>query len=256
MHMRTIPIMLLVSWLSAVPVLAGESTSTPCLMQPPAWSIAFPARGFTWLPGGGFSGKCVDVPSEGWRRGTSGTRDLCVHIEGPEGSGRYWKVVVGVSAKQQSQPVCGTCIWTSTVGWRTLQRYSKGSLPWLDDVDDDGEAEFILWDSFALHEEASNAEYGLVAWVYRLVSSDSLMIDLELSRGIARSLAKKYRSWVDASEGYPSELCNQAAEALEEFAEEKCSVGHTEAHRQPVAAWSARQNATEPERSGIPMQPF
>jgi len=52
----------------------------------------------------------------------------------------------------------------STVDWRTLQRYSEGPLPWLDDVDDNGRPEFILWDSFALHDEASLAEYALVAW--------------------------------------------------------------------------------------------
>jgi hypothetical protein len=68
-----------------------------------------------------------------------------------------------------------------------------------------------------------------VAWVYRLASSDSLELDLELSRGLARSLAMEYRSGLDASKGYQVRLHAQAAEALERFAEGRCDVPRTEA---------------------------
>lgn len=61
---------------------------------------------------------------------------------------------------------------TSTAGWRTLRQYRRISLLWLEDLDQDGEAELIIWDSFPLKENASMAEYGLVAWVYRLASKD------------------------------------------------------------------------------------
>jgi hypothetical protein len=118
---------------------------------------------------------------------------------------------------------------TSTVGWRTLQRYSKGPLPWLDDVNDDGSAEFILWDSFPLRDDASMAEYALVGWVYRLVSPDSLVMDLDLSKRLARSLSKEYRSPLKAIAGYPGELRGQAAEALKKFADERCTIAHAEA---------------------------
>jgi hypothetical protein len=148
-----------------------------------------------------------------------------VHIDDPEGSGRFWKVMVGVSEKKQSKPVRGTCISTSTVGWRTLQRYSKGPLPLLDDVNHDGTPEFLLWDSFPLHSDASMAEYALVAWVYRLTSPDSLVVDWELTRGMARSIAKEYRSPLEASTGCLRELRAQAAAALEKFADEECEVG-------------------------------
>jgi hypothetical protein len=82
-------------------------------------------------------------------------------------------------------------------------------LPWLDDLDNDGKAELIIWDSFPLHEDASQAEYGLVAWVYRLASEDLLAIDWGLSLRMAREIAQAYGQ-------------HPAAEALEQFADKQC----------------------------------
>ena len=222
--MRMIFLVILSGWLCATPVLAGDPLSSPCLMPPATLSIVLPDRGFTSMPGKDFGDTCGSVPVEEWNRGTSGSLDLFVHADGPAGSGRFWTVTVGVSEKQSSEPIRGICLSTSTIGWRTLQRYSKGPLPWLDDVDDDGIPEFILWASFPLHYEASMAEYALVAWVYRLVSSDSLVIDWDLSRELAGSIEKEYRSPLKTTTGYPGELRTQAAEALERFADERCSV--------------------------------
>ena len=227
--MCVIPILVLASFLSAAPLYAGEAPLPSCLMQPVARSILIPNSGFTWLPDGGFTGKCEDIPVDGWSRKKSGALNLSILTDGPKGSGRFWTVVVGVTAEQQSRPARGTCISTSTVGWRTLQHYSKGPLPWMDDVNNDGEVEFILWDSFPLHEEASMAEYALVAWVYRLAPPDELVIDWELSRELAQSLAKEYRSPLDSTAESLGELRAQAAEALVKFAEERCSVTHTRA---------------------------
>jgi hypothetical protein len=105
-----------------------------------------------------------------------------------------------------------------------LQHYSKGPLPWLDDLNHDGRAEFILWDSFPLHGEASMAEYVLVAWVYALDSPDTLTIDWELTRSLAKTLAMEYRSPVDANRGPLRKLRGLAADALECFASKGCSV--------------------------------
>jgi hypothetical protein len=223
-RMRLISVVALVSVLSAMLISAGEPLSSPCLMQPPARAMQLDKSGFTWQAGGGLTGPCDRVPSDGWSRKSTGSWDLHVHADGPEGSGRFWTVTVGVSRKQETKPVRGVCLSTSTVGWRTLQRYSKGALPWLDDLNNDGGAELILWASFPLRDEASMAEYGLVAWVYRLDSPDSLSLDWDLSRRLARSLAKEYRSPLDHDSGYPSELRARAAEALERFAEERCNV--------------------------------
>jgi len=222
--MRLIAIVVLTGWLSVASLLAGEPAPPPCLMKPVAWSIHFPDSGFTWLPGGDFSGPCSKIPPAEWSRGSAGPWHLYVHTDGPEGSGRFWTVTVGISAKRESKPRHGVCLSTSTVGWRTLQRYSKGSLPWLEDVNNDERAEFILWDSFPLHDNASMAEYALVAWVYRLDSPDSLLIDWDLTRGLASSLAKEYRSPLATNKGYPGELRGGAADALERFAGSRCNV--------------------------------
>ncbi|SEM69215.1 hypothetical protein SAMN04489760_1358 [Syntrophus gentianae] len=208
----------------AIPVLAGDLPSL-CLMQPPYHEMRLPDHGLTWLPDEDFSGGCGDVQPEQWIRKSLGSVDLLMYADGPRGSGRTWDVAVGVSEKGGSKPLRGVCLQTSTEGWRTLQRYRKGPLPWMDDLDADGKAELIIWDSFPLHENASLAEYGLVAWVYRLASRDSFVIDLVLSRRLARSIAEEYRAPL-GNEGlpYPGKLRTDAAEALEKFANERCRI--------------------------------
>jgi hypothetical protein len=114
---------------------------------------------------------------------------------------------------------------TNTSGWRTLQRYKQAPLPWLDDLDNDGRAELIIWSSFPLQEDASSADYGLIAWVYRLTSEDSLTIDWGLSRQMAREIAAAYRSPLySTGSPYLRPLRSKAAEALERFADDRCSV--------------------------------
>ncbi|SPD74947.1 exported hypothetical protein [uncultured Desulfobacterium sp.] len=226
--MRLINIMVSIGWLWAAPALAGNPLPPPCLMQPAYLSIGLPDSGFTWLPGGDLSGSCDDVPRQGWSRKTFGKLHLFVHTDGPAGSGRFCNVTVGISGKKLPNPLRGVCISTSTIGWRTLQRYSKGSLPWLDDLDNDGNAEFILWDSFALHDQASLAEYALMAWVYRAVSENLLVIDWDLSRALARSLAKEYRTPLVNTTEPSRELRAHAAEALDMFAGGQCSTPRVE----------------------------
>jgi len=223
--MRMIVLVVLFRWLYADAVSAADHLPPPCLMQPAVRSMVIPdSSGFAWLPDDGFNEVCESVPIDGWDRRTAGSLDLFVHTDGPAGSGRFWSVTVGVAASQSPKPSRGVCISTSTVGWRTLQRHSKGPLRWLDDVDDDGIPEVILWDSFPLRDDASMAEYALMAWVYRLVSVDSLVIDWDLSRELARSIEKEYRSSLDSSSVYSSELRTLAADALERFSGGRCSV--------------------------------
>jgi hypothetical protein len=146
--------------------------------------------------------------------------DLFVYAAGPAGSGRYWNVTIGIAKRQQSKPSRGICLVTSTAGWRTLQQFKKSPLSWLDDLDDDGKAEVIIWSSFPLREEASMAEYGLMAWVYRAHSENSLVIDRDLSRKMAGEIAKAYRS----KTRYAGPLRAEAAEALERFVDGRCSM--------------------------------
>jgi hypothetical protein len=192
-------------------------------MRPDFLEIRLPSRGFVWLPGEDLRGGCDEVPKEKWVRDASGSVALFVYADGPSGSGRYWNVTVGVAAgRQHSTPDRGVCLVTSTVGWRTLQQYKRIPLPWLEDLDDDGRSELIIWSSFPLREDASLAEYGLVAWVYRLASEDLLTIDWVLSRRMAREVAQAYRSVLDSAAACPGRLRTAAAEALEQFADERC----------------------------------
>lgn len=222
MPVRLIPLMVLMVVLWASPLLAGDSSPPRCLMQPNYLEIRLPSRGLTRLPGEDLSGKCDDVTKEKWVRKSAGSLDLFVYADGPSGSGRYWDVTIGVAQGQRSKPKRGVCLTTSTVGWRTLQHYKRTPLPWLDDLDNDGRSELIIWSSFPLREDASMAEYGLVAWVYRLASQDTLIIDWDLSRRMAREIAEAYRSASGSAAAYPGRLGKAAADALEQFADERC----------------------------------
>jgi hypothetical protein len=181
------------------------------------------------LQGGNLRGTCDDVPAKKWIRNHSGSFDLFVYADGPSGSGRFWNITVGVAGRQHLKPTLGVCLVTSTVGWRTLQRYKKAPLPWLDDLDNDGRAELIIWSSFPLRKDSSLAEYGLIAWVYRLTSEDSLAIDWGLSRRMAREVAEAYRSPLDSTDPYLGSLRAEAAEALERFADERCNMPENDA---------------------------
>jgi hypothetical protein len=193
-------------------------------MRPDRIEIALPSRGFTWLQDEASSGSCDEVPAGKWTRRPAGNLDLFVCADGPSGSGRYWNVTVGVGERQSTKPVRGVCLITSTVGFRTLQRYKEIPLAWLDDLDKDGRSELILWSSFPLREESTLAEYGMVAWVYRLASKDSLAIDWALSQKMAREVAQAYRSGSDPTAASLGRLRTEAAEALERFADKRCLV--------------------------------
>jgi hypothetical protein len=229
-NLRLLAITVVLWLLWEVSLLADDPELPPCLMQPAYLSIYLPDSGFFYLGGEDSIGDCDEVLSGEWIRGTSRIQDLFVHPSGPEGSGRFWTITLGIAEKEHSKPDRGVCISTNTVGWRTLQHYSQGALPWLKDLDDDGDAEFILWDSFPLHEEALASEYALVAWAYRLVSNDSLKIDWDLSRYLARSLANEYHSQLDSCPEYLREIRTKAAEALERFANNQCKILNPKVH--------------------------
>jgi hypothetical protein len=210
--------------LTASPLLADESKPSRCMMQPHYLEMRLPNRGFVWLPGEDSSGKCENVPQGKWIKKSAGSLDLFVYARGPSGSGRYWEITIGVGEKGQSKPQRGICLATSTVGWRTYQYYNRTPLSWLDDLDNDGRAEVIIWDSFPLQKDVSMAEYGLVAWVYRLTPKDTLIIDWKLSRRMAREVAQVYGLARDSSAAYPGHLANEAADALKQFADERCLI--------------------------------
>lgn len=215
----------LVGCLLAAPAGADEDRLPLCSMTPPIESIGVPESGFQWLEGGDFEGSCDGIPDDGALRGTSGDRVVFVHVDGPAGSGRFWSVSIGVADGAASTPARGICTTTSTVGWRTMRQYSRGALPWLADLDEDGDDEIIFWVSFPLHEFASMSGYGLTAWVYRLNAEGTLVLDWELSRDLARSLVGEYRAPLPATIEDPGERRETAARALEMFADGGCRFG-------------------------------
>ncbi len=67
-------------------------------MTIPWTRAALPDGGLTWLPGQERSGACPAI-SGGWTRRPLGEGDLLVNADGPEGSGRYWTVTVGLAER-------------------------------------------------------------------------------------------------------------------------------------------------------------
>jgi hypothetical protein len=225
MHLRRLmPLLILPVVLGMSLAPADNSAAPPCLMRPARLEIHLPDRGFHWLKDEEDERVCGMVPAQNWTRGSAGPDDLVVYANGPAGSGRYWTVTVGVGGSRDALPTRGVCFTTSTVGWRTLQHYRNGPLPWLEDLDHDGKAEVIVWESFPLHEEATMAEFGLVAWVYRLAPAGTLSIDWKLTRQMAGEIAAAYRKPLDRKDALQGKLRLEAAEALEQFASDGCRV--------------------------------
>ncbi len=225
-------------WMSCVALLLSAASADSargqerpgCAMAPAHLRIQIPVRGFAWLPGEEGTGRCEDLAGKQWRRRPSGRFDLLVNAQGPSGSGRYWEVAIAIAKRQEKNPRKGVCLSTSTVGWRTLGTFKNSPLPWIDDPDGDGKSELIIWEGFPLDRDQSAAGFGLTAWVYRPDSADSLSIDWDVSRKMAREIAMAYRTPMPGSSA--ADLRSQAAGALELFASGHCSVNGQQ-NRQP-----------------------
>lgn len=183
----------------AAPVVAPRPAWPPSASAfHPAGALVLPARGIREAAAEGKDGRPQWVPPDSaWRCRPATVGTLCVATDGPRGSGRFWDVVVGAARRGGGRPARGLHLTTSTAGWRTLGAFARTPLPWLEDLDGDGAAEFILWDSFPLGDDAAGAA-GLVAWVYRRAARDTLALDRELSRGLIRELVAAYRPPADA----------------------------------------------------------
>jgi hypothetical protein len=213
---------------------AARSRARPRCPAVPAFLTLRMTRDRFEAPGGGrvdpqcsgedMDGTCPGVPDSSWKREVGKFRDVFVRADGPTGSGRYWCVTVGVGSSGEQRPSHGCCLLTSTLGWRTLQEYSGGALPWASDVDVDGAPEILIWDSFPLYPEASNAEYGLIVWVYRVASETVATIDWDLSRQWALRLVAEYRRPLGPGERHWQPIRSQVAAALETFAHDRCAV--------------------------------
>jgi hypothetical protein len=214
---------LLLASFSAGDVAVHAEQRSHCAMKPIRLSLDFPEQGVAWHAGEESMGACEEVSPNGWVRRSSPNVDLLIFADGPSGSGRFWQVTVSIAKKQEVEPSRGFCIMTSTVGWRTLQRFQSSGLFWIDDGDDDGWPELVLWDSFRLSEDPSMAGHALVAWVYELDSKESLVLDWDLSRKMALEIATAYRTPIDSDDSVLQAFRRKAARDLEAFGKGRCT---------------------------------
>lgn len=219
-----LPVRCLAAVFAATSIGVADGDDRPrCPMQPARVRLQMPASGFTSLDEEAEIDCPGTLPASKWNRRPAGTVTLFVSANGPSGSGRYWNLVVGIAKPQQRKPIRGICLTASTLGWRTLQAYAGLPLKWIDDLDGDGKAELIVWDSFSIGAGDLLGEYGLTAWVYRPVSEGTLSIDWLLSRRMARDVATTYRMPPRSPD--PGGIRAKAAAALELFANERCVCG-------------------------------
>ncbi len=192
-------------------------------MEPSHITIKTPSKGFVWLKNEDLKGTCGAVPDTSWSRWKSNTFALYVYRDGPSGSDRHWTITVGFSTTKEKKPSRGFCFMTSTAGWRTLQHFGEPPLQWVADRDNDGKPELIIWESFPLNEDASMAEYGLMAWVYQVEQDGTCKIDYRLSRKLAGEIATAYRNPPAQADPMVQDIRARAANALEDFASGKCT---------------------------------
>ena len=210
-------------------VAADQGTSRPrCLMQAPAAVYAMPPSSFIDADEPNKRRACEAVSGD-WLRGPLSAGELGVHPAGPEGSGRYWMITVGLSATRGAVPTRGICLSTSTAGWRSLRSFGPQGLPWVADRDGDNQAEFVFWSSFFLTPRLVQYETGLVAWVYRVdVKTGRLLLDLTLSRRMAEEIAAAYKAPLSdkeiASAPTLPEDRRLAAAALDALAADRCNL--------------------------------
>ncbi len=217
-------LILVVLFASSMIFAADDEQRSNCLINPYILEMQTPKEGFVWLEDQEFHQDCDASLEHKWDRFSSQTYDLCVSAEGPFGSGRYWTVTVGVADNQEMNPDRGFCLSTRTVGWRTLQRFHRLPLPWLADLNKDGKPELLIWTSFPLHEKASMAEFGLMAWVYQFKANGKFTVDWSLSRKMAGEIAVAYRRPLKQNSPGLQFLRHKLAFALEAFALGGCKT--------------------------------
>ncbi len=203
---------------------AAEDTCRVCLMEPTRLEMQAPGQGFTFLDGEEATGPCHTVMEDEWTKMPCAEFNLLVAADGPYGSGRYWIITVGLGQKEEKTPCRGFCLETTTAGWQVLQHFSSLPLPWMSDLNADGTAELIVWESFC---DEPPAFCGLMAWVYQVDQTGKFTIDWNLSRKMANELAAEYRTPLkNRSMNQPGlkELRDAYTEVLADFAGGKCKM--------------------------------
>ena len=202
------------------PPSSAPSTRPACRMVPPRAVFEIPAKGMVWMASGE-EGACDEVDANHWVRESAGDGDLVVYADGPEGSGRFWEVTVGLAPAHGLWPDRGFCFMATTLGWRSLQSYERTPLEWLRRADRDGVPELVIWDSFQAGDSESPPDSAIVAWAYRL-SGDSLVFNLESTKQLAEDLAGSYRTSLPNEHAYLREVRDKAVRHLTALASGEC----------------------------------
>ena len=158
-----------------------------------------------WLPGEDEQGPCQmdeqghlvgdefsDVSHE---VGNSAGSEFDVSYYGPSGSGRYWGV--GLSLLQDGV-LHGFCFSTSTVGWRYIggdNELASALVPliaWIQDVDVDGNQEFVIRSSFDLGG-GDRGDYAITATAYDL-QAGQMILDKNSTQVLRFRIADAYQA--------------------------------------------------------------
>jgi hypothetical protein len=110
-----------------------------------------------------------------------------------EGSGRYWTIGIGKKSSVSDTLISGVYFNTTTIGYRTMQKFIDGALPWVKDFNGDGKNEIIIWSSFMAFGTETNSDYGLIAWVYELSDKNKFKINVSMTIQIWDKIIESYK---------------------------------------------------------------
>lgn len=216
-----------------------EAPADDCPMTPPFTEAPVPRNRYV-----GHTGETAyatwDQPPEGaWTYGAARATSVAVAAEGPSGSGRYWYVTVrlrpssasasGSAAGVPSDTTTsgGLRFMTSTRGWRLLPKGGVdrlAPLSWVDDVDEDGNDEVVVWSSFTARMDTPvRPPSGLIAWVYDVTSDDRLVLNRPATQAMAGTLAAAYRTGDEETRGPQGQEREAVAAGLDALAGGHCT---------------------------------
>jgi len=188
-----------------------------CDMTPVSYKIPLAAKGIAPMD------KATRCGPVNWRlRARSGSYEVMVSDSLGAGNGQTWDIAVAVKSPEAGVPMQGVCLNAETRGWKTLREFEGAALPWLEDVDKNGQTEVILWRSFPATDKAprpDGSDEGLMGWVY-FVDNDDLVLDDGASKLLAARLVKAYRKPV--SDAKLRKTREEAARRLERFVRGSC----------------------------------
>lgn len=127
--------------------------------------------------------------------GTSGKAKIFVRDCLYSGSGHGHSVAIGIGDSLTHVPSRGVYLNTETTGWRTMQQFNGGGLPWLLDVNGDGASELIIWQSFSDGKYYSTGTNGLIPFVYTL-KRDVFVVDVKSTISMIDQVLKNYKKTI------------------------------------------------------------